>query len=48
MKRIRGIIWIVKVTIIDFNDKGPVINFFLQKKKISSTPFSKCIYILYF
>ena len=34
MKRIRGIIWIVKVTIIDFNDKGPVINFFLQKKKL--------------
>ena len=35
MKRIRGIIWIVKVTIIDFNDKGPVINFFLQKKKFA-------------
>ena len=32
-KRIKGTSWIVNVTIIDLRDNGPVINFFLQKKK---------------
>ena len=32
MKRIRGTNWTVNVTIIDLKDKGPDINFFLQKK----------------
>ena len=46
MKRIKGTNWTVNVTIIDLKDKGPDINFFLQKKKIGTTPFSKCINIL--
>ena len=33
MKRIKGTNWTVNVTIIDLKDKGPDINFFLQKKK---------------
>ena len=34
MKRMRGTNWTVNVTIIDLKDKGPDINFFLQKKKL--------------
>ena len=34
MKRIKGTNWTVNVTIIDLKDKGPDINFFLQKKKL--------------
>ena len=40
-KRIEGTINIVKVTIIDLNDKGPVITFLLNKIKLSAGQLSK-------
>ena len=50
IKRIKGTSCIVIVTIIDFKDNGPVINFFLQKKKFAPPQSSKeliCYIIIY-